>query len=65
MSEREFNERAKRAMKKSAAYLSSAREMFDAFLDEMYYETFATEFEKQNPDAYQEQLKSFLDEHSL
>lgn len=65
MSVKEFNEREKQRSQQTLVCCNASREMFDAFLDEMYYENFATEFERQNPDAYQEQLNSFIHEHSL
>ena len=65
MSTKEFNERKKRAAKPIEQMNNAAKEIFESFLAEMYFETFASDFEKQNPEAFNEQFNSFRDEHSI
>jgi hypothetical protein len=64
MSEKEFNEREKRARKQPELKDNSAVEMFDAFLAELYHENYASNLLKQDPQAYRELLNQFMYEHS-
>lgn len=40
--------------------MSDFEEMYETFLSELYYENFASDFQKENPEAYEEGFQHFL-----
>lgn len=66
MSNREFNERARNASDPwHEDNLNANQEIFDDMLSDLYDESYAAELQKNDPDAYRQQLKRFNDEHSI